>query len=69
MGTDADFFNRLLDMTDARIKVIRIEKESVAEMRVALRDAGVTESVIYPDLDGLGRELKQLWAERLREAS
>jgi len=69
MGTDADFFKRLLDMTDARIKVIRIEKESVAEMRVALRDAGVTESVIYPDLDGLGRELKQLWAERLREAS
>jgi len=24
-----------------------------------LRDAGVTESVIFPDLDGLGRELEQ----------
>jgi len=29
-----------------------------------LREAGVTESVVYPDLDGLGRELKQLWDER-----
>jgi hypothetical protein len=28
-----------------------------------LRDSGVTESVIYPDLDGLGREMKQLWEE------
>jgi hypothetical protein len=69
MGTDPDFFDRLLKKTDARIGVIRVEKESVPEMRVALRDAGVTESVIYPDLDGLGRELKQLWAERLREPS
>jgi len=69
MGTDADFFNRLLEKTDARIKVIPVDKNLVPGMRVALRDAGITESVIYPDLDGLGRELKQLWAERLREPS
>jgi hypothetical protein len=69
MGTDPDFFDRLLKETDARIQVIKVVKESIPEMRVALRDAGVTESVIYPDLDGLGRELKQLWAERLREPS
>lgn len=69
MGTDPSFFNRLLEMTDARIDIIRIEKEAVADMRVALRDAGIAESVIYPDLDGLGRELKQIWSERLREPS
>jgi len=69
MGTDPSFFNRLLEMTDARIDIIRVEKESIADMRVALRDAGIAESVIYPDLDGLGRELQQLWSERLREPS
>ena len=30
----------------------------------ALRDCGVTESVIFPDLDGLGRETKQIWEDR-----
>jgi len=69
MGTDPDFFNRVLEKTDARIEVLKVEKESVANMRVALREAGITESVIYPDLDGLGRELQQLWAERLRDPS
>lgn len=69
MGTEVGFFNRLLERDETRIATITVEKDSVARMRVALRDAGVTESVIYPDLDGLGRELKQLWAERLREPS
>jgi len=35
-----------------------------SQMRQELRDCGITESVIYPDLDGLGREMKQLWADR-----
>jgi hypothetical protein len=30
-------------------------------MRIELRDCGVTESVIFPDLDGLGRKIKQIW--------
>jgi hypothetical protein len=29
-----------------------------------LRQAGVTESVIFPDVDGLGRELPMIWEER-----
>jgi hypothetical protein len=33
-------------------------------MRQELRGCGVTESVIYPDLDGLGREMRQLWDDR-----
>lgn len=69
MGTDPEFFQRLLERDETRIATIAIEKDSVPGMRVALRDAGITESVIYPDLDGLGRELKQLWQERLREPS
>lgn len=30
-------------------------------MQIDLKDCGITESVIFPDLDGLGREVKQLW--------
>jgi hypothetical protein len=69
VGTDPEFFSSLLKRDETRIATITIEKNSVAGMRVALRDAGITESVIYPDLDGLGRELGQLWQERLRETS
>ena len=29
-----------------------------------LREAGITESVIFPDLDGLGREMDQLWEDK-----
>jgi hypothetical protein len=35
-----------------------------AMMRIELRECGVTESVIFPDLDGLGREIKQVWEDR-----
>jgi hypothetical protein len=67
LGMGYDFFAGLLQKPDSRLEAIAVDKGSVADLRVQLRDAGVTESVIYPDLDGLGRELKQLWAERLRE--
>ncbi len=69
MGSGPDFFNRLLEGVDTRISTITFRKDDVPRMRVQLRDAGITESVIFPDLDGLGRELNQLWTERLRESS
>lgn len=49
---------------NSSIKVITVDARSISKVRVELRDAGVTESVIFPDLDGLGRELRQLWEER-----
>lgn len=66
MGTAPDFFNRLFEYSEARLAAIWIPDEDASEIRTELRDAGVTESVIFPDLDGLGREVQQLWAERLR---
>lgn len=47
---------------------ITIPRRNVAQIKIRLRDAGITESVIFPDLDGLGRELDQLW-ESLRRQS
>ena len=48
------------------VKLIEIDPdpENISKMRIELRECGVTESVIFPDLDGLGRELKQLWEDR-----
>ena len=36
----------------------------IPAIRTELRDGGITESVIFPDLDGLGREIHQLWEEQ-----
>jgi len=48
------------------IKIVEIDPdpENITKMRIELRECGVTESVIFPDLDGLGRELKQVWEDR-----
>jgi hypothetical protein len=48
------------------IRVIEIDPdpENISKMRIELRQCGVTESVIFPDLDGLGREIKQVWEDR-----
>jgi len=48
-----------------RLEVIKIKAEIIPAMKVKLRETGVTESVVFPDLDGLGREVSQLWLERL----
>ena len=69
LGTAYDYFNKMYEDDEARLGVIRIGKDKCQQMRNELRDAGVTESVIFPDLDGLGRELQQLWADRLGDPS
>ncbi len=63
-GTEPTWIADEFKKTDSTIKMIVIPKECRAQMRQELRDCGVTESVIYPDLDGLGREMKQLWEDR-----
>lgn len=60
-GAQPDFLRRLLGRKDSRIRKIRIPGECIPKMQTDLRDCGVTESVIFPDLDGVGREIKQLW--------
>ena len=62
--------------TDPRVIVKRVlrrydyspDKQQKAidtiKIRRELRDCGVTESVIYPDLDGIGREITQIWEDR-----
>jgi FRG domain len=62
-GTEPDF---LADEYKRKGCITRlcIDGKSRRDLRRELRDSGVTESVIYPDLDGVGREMKQLWNDR-----
>jgi hypothetical protein len=63
-GTEPTWLSDHLASSDSFIKAITIESSSVSSLRMELRDSGVTESVIFPDLDGLGREINQVWEER-----
>jgi hypothetical protein len=63
-GTEPNWLREEFNRTDSTIKPITIASGSRSKMRQELRDCGITESVIYPDLDGLGREIRQLWENR-----
>lgn len=60
-GKDRNWLLNWGKKDQARLWRISISKSKIAAIKTQLRDAGVTESVIFPDLDGLGRELDQLW--------
>jgi FRG domain len=63
-GSDPSWLSSRAAKRNSRIRSIGIPASSIEQMKSALRDAGITESVVYPDLDGLGRELKQMWEGR-----
>ena len=63
-GKDPLWLSDLAGKTNSHLFNIEIPAHSVVSIKQELRDAGVTESVIFPDLDGLGRELRQLWESR-----
>jgi hypothetical protein len=65
-GTEFEFLSQEFTREEPSIKRIAVDGSRRRALRRELRDSGVTESVIYPDFDGLGREMKQLWEERLR---
>ena len=63
-GTAAVWLSEELERADSPLRAIAIDGAFGSKIRLELRDSGVTESVIFPDLDGLGRELRQLWDDR-----
>ena len=64
LGTDYEFLANEFRREDSAMKQIVIDGAFRRQLRRELRDSGITESVIYPDLDGVGREMKQLWQAR-----
>jgi FRG domain len=63
-GTDPSWLSKSLRRPHAPIAEIVIAGYARDKIRLELRDTGVSESVIFPDLDGLGREIRQLWDDR-----
>jgi hypothetical protein len=63
-GTDPQWLANMGKKKDSRLVSITIPRGSINGIKPELRDAGVTESVVYPDLNGLGRELEQVWKAR-----
>lgn len=63
-GTSESWLSDEFENADSPIKVITIEATCISSLKIELRESGVTESVIYTDLDGLGREMNQLWEDR-----
>jgi hypothetical protein len=63
-GTDPLWLVKMEKNKNSLMSSISIPRGSINRIRQELKDAGITESVVYPDLDGLGRELKQIWSAR-----
>lgn len=63
-GSDPRWLADLASDPDARVSAIVIPEPAIPALKHQLRSAGITEAVIFPDLDGLGRELNQLWLDK-----
>jgi len=61
LGRDPSWLKCHSEKPDSFIKRIDIDKRAKSQIRVELRDAGISERLIYPDLDGLGRDIRQIW--------
>jgi hypothetical protein len=55
------FLQENYDFPNSCLEQIIIEKTKVAEMRDSLFRKGITESVVFPDLDGLAKELRRIF--------
>lgn len=62
-GRDRKWLRSNINQHGSRLTTIVIEDAPI--VREELRTCGITESVIYPDLDGLGREMSDLWSDLL----
>ena len=62
-GTDPFWLSEEFKKTGVPLEEITIDGTSARNIRLELRDSGVSESVIFPDFDGLGREMYQLWED------
>jgi hypothetical protein len=60
-GADSKYLAKVEKVEKSRLIAVNIPGTSIGKIRQELCGAGITESVIYPDLDGLGRELKMQW--------
>ena len=63
-GKNIDGLMAVAKKRDARLCRIRIETANLDSFREDLRSAGVSESLVFPDIDRLGRELQMAFGYR-----
>lgn len=63
-GASESWLSDEFEKVNSPIGEITIEATCIPSLKIELRESGIVESVIFPDLDGLGREMNQLWQDR-----
>jgi len=65
-GTEVDGLRLVTKKRDCKFTKILVEASAIPAIQGDLRRAGVSESSIFPDLEGLSRELNFWWEEECR---
>ena len=55
---------QLAEKREGRIRVVSVAGKEITRIRAELSDCGISESTVFPDLDGLGRQLYSEWDTR-----
>jgi hypothetical protein len=63
-GRDKDWLKSQAAEKDSRFLTFEIKNTSILKIRQELKISGISESTIFPDLEGLGREMR-FWLEEL----
>jgi FRG domain len=67
-GREKDGMKRFAENSDSHLVKFDVKKEAISEIAQDLRWAGISEDTIFPDLEGLGRELSYWFYEKSSEA-
>jgi hypothetical protein len=62
-GRDRNGLSKLADVPGSRLITIRIPKDVIQHMRLDLNTCGLCDTAMFPDLDGLSRELTRFYAD------
>lgn len=62
-GQNRDPLTSMVSKAGSKLIKIVFDGSQKAQAHHDLRTAGITEGVVYPDLDGLGREIANLWKD------
>ena len=60
-GTDENGLDELVKESSSRLVKIKIEGSDIVEILDDLRTFGIVETTVFPDLEGLARELRRDW--------
>ncbi len=66
-GRERDGLKAIAKCSDSRLVKFDVKKEAIPDIKRDLRLAGISEETIFPDLEGLGRELSYWFEDKCQE--